>query len=124
MPRAEGCLDVDAGDTVTCMGMRLRLTSEETEELRTAAESAGVSLQSFIKQAALNAARERSARRDALVDVIRRDRREVLDRLGSVSDGDPRRDRPVEMRPVYADRHRVRTSTPTGENLDDLRGER
>jgi uncharacterized protein (DUF1778 family) len=66
------------------MAMTLRLTDEETAELRAAAESSGLSMQSFIKQAALNAARERGLRRDAHIESIRRDRREVLDRLGSV----------------------------------------
>lgn len=69
---------------IECMAMTLRLTDEETEELRAAAESAGVSMQRFIKQAALNAARERTLRRDALIEAIRRDRRDVLDRLGTV----------------------------------------
>ena len=66
------------------MAMTLRLTDEETTELRAAAESAGLSMQSFIKRAALSAARERILRRDALIEAIRRDRRDVLDRLGSV----------------------------------------
>lgn len=66
------------------MAMTLRLTDDESAELRSAAESAGVSMQSFIKNAALLAARERAVRRDELIAAIRRDRREVLDRLGSV----------------------------------------
>lgn len=70
-------------DSEMCVALRLRLTSAETEELRATAESAGVSLQSFIKQAALDTARGRTLRRDALVDEIRRDRREVPDRLGN-----------------------------------------
>ncbi|MFZ5846558.1 MAG: type II toxin-antitoxin system Phd/YefM family antitoxin [Actinomycetota bacterium] len=45
-------------------------------------------------------------------------------RLGPVSAGDLRCDRPAKKRPVYADRPRVRISTPTSEILDDLRGER
>ena len=37
---------------------------------------------------------------------------------------DLRCDRPAKKRPVYASRPRVRTTTPTGEVLDDLRGDR
>lgn len=40
------------------------------------------------------------------------------------SGGDLRCDRPAKKRPVYAERPRVRISTPTSEILDDLRGER
>jgi uncharacterized protein (DUF1778 family) len=78
------CTAVIPCGIIVRMAMTLRLTDEETSELRAAAESAGISMQSFIKQAALLAARERTLRRDALIEAIRRDRREVLDRLGSV----------------------------------------
>lgn len=37
---------------------------------------------------------------------------------------DLRCDRPARRRPVYSALTRVRASTPTGELLDDLRGER
>jgi uncharacterized protein (DUF1778 family) len=66
------------------MAMTLRLTDEETAEVRAAAEAAGVSMQAFIRDAALAAARQRTRRRDDLIAAIRTDRREVLDRLGSV----------------------------------------
>lgn len=38
--------------------------------------------------------------------------------------GDLRCDRPAKARPVYADRPRVRLSTPTSELLGDLRDDR
>jgi len=66
------------------MAMTLRLTDDETAELRQAAERAGVSMQVYIRDAALSAARDRAQRRDDLIAAIRRDRRDVLDRLGSV----------------------------------------
>ena len=66
------------------MAMTLRLTDDETAELRQAAERAGVSMQVYIRDAALSAARDRAQRRDDLIAAIRRDRRDGLDRLGSV----------------------------------------
>jgi uncharacterized protein (DUF1778 family) len=66
------------------MAMTLRLSDDETAEVRAAAEAAGVSMQAFIRDAALAAARGRRERRDALIAAIRTDRRDVLDRLGSV----------------------------------------
>ena len=66
------------------MAMTLRPTEEQAAELRAAAEREGLSMQTFILNAALDRARGRAARRDELIARIRSDRRDVLDRLGSV----------------------------------------
>lgn len=64
------------------MAMTLRPDDLQTEVLRDAAERAGKSMHAFILDAALEAARDRTARRDALIGRIRGERRDVLDRLG------------------------------------------
>ncbi|HET6562459.1 MAG TPA: DUF1778 domain-containing protein [Marmoricola sp.] len=64
------------------MAMTLRLTEEESAEVREAAEREGKSMQAFVREAVLEAARGRARRRDELIARIRTDRRDLLDRLG------------------------------------------
>jgi uncharacterized protein (DUF1778 family) len=66
------------------MAFSLRPTDEEHAIIAEAARREGVSMQVFVLRAALDAAHGRARRRDELIDRIRTDRREVLDRLGSV----------------------------------------
>lgn len=66
------------------MAMTLRPTDEQHQLIAEAARREGKSMQQFIIEAALQAATGRERRRDELIDRIRTDRREVLDRLGSV----------------------------------------
>ncbi|MFC6286213.1 DNA-binding protein [Nocardioides sp. GCM10027113] len=65
------------------MAMTLRLTEEETAELREAAERAGKSMQAFARDAVLEAARGRSKRREAAMRRILEERGDLLDRLGN-----------------------------------------
>ena len=65
------------------MAMTLRPTDAEHAAIAEAAEREGKSMQRFILDAALEAARGRTRRRDELIDRIRTDRRDLLDRLGS-----------------------------------------
>ena len=64
--------------------MTLRLTEEQRKTIGEAARTESKSMQQFILDAAMEAARGRARRRDELISRIRADRRDVLDRLGSV----------------------------------------
>lgn len=66
------------------MAMTLRPTEEQREVIAAAARIEGKSMQQFILDAAMQAAQGRARRRDELISRIRSDRRDVLDRLGSV----------------------------------------
>ena len=66
------------------MAMTLRPTDEQHELIAEAARVEGKSMQQFILDAAVQAAQGRARRRDELIGRIRADRRDVLDRLGSV----------------------------------------
>jgi uncharacterized protein (DUF1778 family) len=64
------------------MSMMLRTTRDQDELLDAAAARAGVSKQQFILDAALTAAADHSEQRDELIEVLREQRRDLLDRLG------------------------------------------
>ncbi|WP_148613249.1 DUF6290 family protein [Nocardioides rubriscoriae] len=64
------------------MAMTLRLDDAEAELLRRAAEREGVSMQTFARRAVVEAATQRTRRRDELIAQIGADRRDLLDRLG------------------------------------------
>lgn len=64
--------------------MTLRLTDAESAEIAAAAEREGTSMQKFIVESALQAARQRVQRRDQLIAALAAERRDVLDRLGKV----------------------------------------
>jgi uncharacterized protein (DUF1778 family) len=64
------------------MSMMLRTTRDQDEILDAAAARAGVSKQQFILDAALAAAADHGEQRDELIQVLREQRRDLLDRLG------------------------------------------
>ena len=64
------------------MSMMLRTTPDQDKILDAAAVRAGVSKQQFILDAALTAAADHSEQRDELIEVLREQRRDLLDRLG------------------------------------------
>ena len=64
------------------MSMMLRTTPDQDKILDAAAVRAGVSKQQFILDAALTAAADHSAQRDELIEMLREQRRDLLDRLG------------------------------------------
>ena len=64
------------------MSMMLRTTPDQDKILDAAAVRAGVSKQQFILDAALNAAADHSEQRDELIEMLREQRRDLLDRLG------------------------------------------
>ena len=64
------------------MSMMLRTTPDQDKILDAAAVRAGVSKQQFILDAALSAAADHSEQRDELIEMLREQRRDLLDRLG------------------------------------------
>jgi len=64
------------------MSMMLRTTPDQDKILDAAAVKAGVSKQQFILDAALTAAADHSEQRDELIEMLREQRRDLLDRLG------------------------------------------
>ena len=64
------------------MSMMLRTTPDQDKILDAAAVRAGVSKQQFILNAALAAAADHSEQRDELIEMLREQRRDLLDRLG------------------------------------------
>ena len=64
------------------MTMMLRTTPDQDKILDAAAVRAGVSKQQFILDAALTAAADHSEQRDELIEMLREQRRDLLDRLG------------------------------------------
>ena len=64
------------------MSMMLRTTPDQDKILDAAAIRAGVSKQQFILDAALTAAADHSEQRDELIEMLREQRRDLLDRLG------------------------------------------
>ena len=64
------------------MSMMLRTTPDQDKILDAAAVRAGVSKQQFILDAALTAAADHSEQRDELIELLREQRRDLLDRLG------------------------------------------
>ena len=64
------------------MSMMLRTTPNQDKILDAAAVRAGVSKQQFILDAALTAAADHSEQRDELIEMLREQRRDLLDRLG------------------------------------------
>ena len=64
------------------MSMMLRTTPDQDKILDAAAIRAGVSKQQFILNAALTAAADHSEQRDELIEMLREQRRDLLDRLG------------------------------------------
>jgi uncharacterized protein (DUF1778 family) len=62
--------------------MMLRTTPDQDKILDAAAVRAGVSKQQFILDAALTAAADHSEHRDELIEILREQRRDLLDRLG------------------------------------------
>ncbi|HEY5788944.1 MAG TPA: DUF1778 domain-containing protein [Microlunatus sp.] len=64
------------------MSMMLRTTPDQDKILDAAAVRAGVSKQQFILDAALTAAADHSEQRDELIEMLREQRRDLLDRLG------------------------------------------
>ena len=64
------------------MSMMLRTTPDQDKILDAAAVKAGVSKQQFILSAALTAAADHSEQRDELIEMLREQRRDLLDRLG------------------------------------------
>ena len=64
------------------MSMMLRTTPDQDKILDAAAVRAGVSKQHFILDAALTAAADHSEQRDELIEMLREQRRDLLDRLG------------------------------------------
>jgi uncharacterized protein (DUF1778 family) len=64
------------------MSMMLRTTPDQDKILDAAAVRAGVSKQQFILNAALTAAADHSEQRDELIEMLREQRRDLLDRLG------------------------------------------
>ena len=64
------------------MSMMLRTTPDQDKILDAAAARAGVSKQQFILDAALTAAADHSEQRDELIEMLREQRRDLLDRLG------------------------------------------
>jgi uncharacterized protein (DUF1778 family) len=63
------------------MAMTLRLTEEETETLRKAAEAANMSMQEFARQAIREKASTWSAERDAFLATFVAENKSLLDRL-------------------------------------------
>ncbi len=72
---------VVAADTVVVMAMTLRLTDEEADVLRRAAEAEGVSMQAFARAAVLARASGWAADRDAFLLKFAADNQSLLDRL-------------------------------------------
>lgn len=66
------------------MAMTLRLTEEQTAELRKAAEREGRSMHEVAVRAISEYVSKRERRRDELIARILEEDREALDRLGSV----------------------------------------
>ena len=64
------------------MSMMLRTTPDQDKILDAAAVRAGLSKQQFILDAALTAAADHSEQRDELIEMLREQRRDLLDRLG------------------------------------------
>jgi uncharacterized protein (DUF1778 family) len=64
------------------MSMMLRTTPDQDKILDAAAVRAGLSKQQFILNAALTAAADHSEQRDELIEMLREQRRDLLDRLG------------------------------------------
>ena len=64
------------------MSMMLRTTPDQDKILDAAAVRAGVSKQQFILDAALTAAADHSEQREELIEMLREQRRDLLDRLG------------------------------------------
>ena len=64
------------------MSMMLRTTPDQDKILDAAAVRAGVSQRQFILDAALTAAADHSEQRDELIEMLREQRRDLLDRLG------------------------------------------
>jgi uncharacterized protein (DUF1778 family) len=64
------------------MSMMLRTTPDQDKILDAAAVRAGVSKQQFILDAALTAAADHSEQRDELIEMLREQRRDLLDQLG------------------------------------------
>jgi len=64
------------------MSLMLRTTPDQDKILDAAAVRAGVSKQQFILDAALTAAADHSEQRDELIEMLREQRRDLLDRLG------------------------------------------
>lgn len=71
------------GGIIAVMAMTLRPTDAEHAAIAEAAEREGKSMQRFILDAALEAARGRTRRRDELLATILREDAEALDRLGN-----------------------------------------
>jgi len=63
------------------MAMTLRLTDEETEALRTAAEAAGVSMQEFARAAIREKASAWAVQREAFLTAFVAENKDLLDRL-------------------------------------------
>lgn len=64
------------------MAMTLRLSDEETQALREAAEREGVSMQEFARRAIHDAASSWRRDRDRFLNDFARDNKGLLDRLG------------------------------------------
>ena len=64
------------------MAMTLRLTDEEAQALREAAEREGVSMQEFARRAIRDAASSWRQERDRFLSDFARDNKGLLDRLG------------------------------------------
>ncbi|MBW3639107.1 MAG: ribbon-helix-helix protein, CopG family [Actinobacteria bacterium] len=64
------------------MAMTLRLTDEETEALRAAAELEGLSMQEFVRIAIRERVTGWSEQRDAFLQDFARGNKGLLDRLG------------------------------------------
>ena len=62
--------------------MTLRLSDEETESLRAAAEREGISMQELARKAVRNYVENWAAERDAFLTDFARENRSLLDRLG------------------------------------------
>lgn len=63
------------------MAMTLRLTDEQTAALRRTAEQEGTSMQAVALRAIEEYTSRRTQRRDALLEQLTQENREVLDRL-------------------------------------------
>ncbi|GAC1610041.1 MAG: hypothetical protein NVS3B26_14660 [Mycobacteriales bacterium] len=64
------------------MAMTLRLTDDETEALRAAAEQEGISMQELARKAVRQYVDGWAAQRDAFLSDVARANKRLLDRLG------------------------------------------